>query len=114
MRGLHHVHVRKRKAAGFEPYPAHSGGMRFLDGVVLATGIIAPLMTLPQMLKIYVLQNAAGVSLLTWGAYALCDIPWIIYGIVHGSRPITITYVLWFVMNLAVAFGVLLYGAPSV
>ena len=87
--------------------------VRMLDGLVLAVGIIAPLMTIPQILKIYVLHSASGVSVLTWGAYAFFDIPWIIYGLVHHSRPITTTYILWCIMNLMVACGSVAYGATA-
>jgi len=105
------MHLRKRGAHGYEPYPSRRSFVRMLDGFVLLVGIIAPLMTLPQLLKIYISQSGAGVSVLTWGAYALLDIPWIIYGLVHRSRPITITYTLWCLMNAGVAIGAILYGA---
>lgn len=85
--------------------------MRGLDHVVLAAGIIAPIMTMPQILKIYLLEDASGVSVITWGTFALLDIPWVIYGIAHRSRPIIITYVLWFTMNAVVVVGALMYGA---
>lgn len=113
MRGLHHLHIRKRRAAGLEPFPARHGWMRTLDAVVMAAGIIAPLMTIPQILKIFVLQDAQGISILTWASYALFDIPWIIYGFAHHSRPIATTYILWFLMNLSVVVGALLYGVSS-
>jgi uncharacterized protein with PQ loop repeat len=110
MRGLHHVHLRKRKAAGLEPYPARSALKRFLDHLVLCVGIIGPLTAVPQILKIFLLQDASGVSLLSWLLPGLLDVPWIIYGLVHKERPIAVTYSLWFLANLTVAVGVLLYG----
>jgi uncharacterized protein with PQ loop repeat len=103
--------MRKRRARDLEPFPAQSVSLRFLDSVVLIVGVVAPLTTLPQIVKIFELQNASGISIVTWGAYALFDIPWVFYGIAHRSRPITITYALWFVMNGAVVAGALYYGA---
>ena len=81
-----------------------------LDVIIYAVGIIGPLLTLPQLVEIYIVHNAAGVSALTWGGYTLLDIPWILYGLAHRERPITITYTLWLAFNGAVFVGALLYG----
>lgn len=107
MAQLHtHPHARTRT----EPYPAHTAALRALDRIVFVAGVIGPLMTLPQLVEIYASHNASGVSPLTWGAYALLDIPWILYGLSHREGPITITYTLWFIFNTLVLVGVLLYG----
>jgi uncharacterized protein with PQ loop repeat len=107
---LHHYHTRKRR----EPYPAQTLYMRLLDGVIYVVGILGPLATIPQVLKIYVAHDAAGVSLFSWAIYALFDIPWIMYAIAHKERPLIICYTLWFFFNSLVLVGVLLYGSgPS-
>lgn len=110
MKGLHHVHLRKRAIKELEPFPARSFWLRVLDRVVLTAGVIGPLTTIPQIYKIYTTHDASGVSLLTWLLPAILDIPWIVYGFAHGERPIVITYTLWLVANLVVALGVVLYG----
>lgn len=84
--------------------------MRLLDAVVIAAGIIGPLSTIPQILKVFLLQNAAGVSAFSWGAWALLDIPWILYGAMHRDRAITTTYIMWFLANASVFIGAILYG----
>jgi len=78
--------------------------------VVYTVGILGPLFTLPQIAKIYLYQDAAGVSLISWAAFTVFDIPWIVYGYVHRERPIVITYILWLIVNAIVCVGVLLYG----
>lgn len=105
MDGMHHLHIRKR-----EPYPARTMGKRLLDDAVFAAGVIGPLSTIPQVLKIYLLQNATGVSAFSWGVWAILDLPWVLYGIVHKERPITITYIMWFLANTAVFIGAIIYG----
>ena len=70
-------------------------------------------MTIPQIIKIYAFQDAADISLVTWGMYVLLDIPWIVYGLAHRERLIVITYSLWVCMNSLVFFGALFYGASS-
>lgn len=94
-----------------EPFPARSAWKRALDHLVIAVGIIGPVATVPQILKIYLLQQAAGVSALSWGTWALLDIPWILYGMAHRERPIIMTYTLWLVVNAIVCAGAILYGA---
>lgn len=105
------MHLRKRKAHGLEPFPAKHPWLRLLDRVVLTVGVIGPLTSVPQILKIFILQDASGVSVLSWGIPALLDIPWIVYGIVHRERPIAISYTLWLLSNVLVVTGALMYGA---
>ncbi len=110
MRGIHHLHIRKRISKNLEPFPATSPSKRLLDTVVYAAGIAGPLMTLPQLFEIYAHRNAGGVSVATWAAYAVFDIPWIVYGIVHRETPLVVTYFLWLAFNMLVVAGAVLYG----
>ncbi len=109
MSGLNHLHLRKRSAA-LEPYPARAKWKRFLDHLVLVVGVLGPAASLPQLVKIYSLHNATGLSALTWGIWALMDTPWIIYGFVHRERPIVYTYLLWFSINTLTCIGAVIYG----
>jgi len=112
MRPHIHPHIRKRAYdRTLEPVPARTWGLRIVDVAVYAAGIIAPIMTFPQIFKIFLLHDAHGVSALTWGAYALFDIPWIVYGFAHRERPLVLTYCLWLACNGAVFAGTLLYGS---
>jgi uncharacterized protein with PQ loop repeat len=106
MKIAHHLHTRRRQ----EPYPANTSGLRVLDAVVYVAGIVGPLATIPQVLQIYTTHNASGISFLTWGVYALLDIPWVIYAFAHREPPLIVCYSLWFLFNSLVAIGVLLYG----
>lgn len=110
MSGLHHRHLRKRIYVNLEKYPHPDFFKRALDVMVYVVGFLGPAFTIPQIWGIYAGANASGVSALTWGAYALFDIVWIVYGIVHKERIITFTYVLWLIMNGVVAVGALIYG----
>jgi len=57
--GLHHYHKRKR-----EKFPVSHKWKRFMDKAIYGVGIFGPLMTLPQIGKIWIEKNASGVSLL--------------------------------------------------
>jgi MtN3 and saliva related transmembrane protein len=108
MRSSHRYQARRRR----EPFPSPKFWLRFLDVIVYIAGILGPLATLPQLYDIYSRQDAAGVSLLTWIMYAVFDLPWVIYAIVHKEGPLIVCYGLWFTFNVLVVIGVLLYGNP--
>ncbi len=102
--------MRARNPKARHPYPARDWRVRVLDHAVFVAGVMGPLMTLPQIEKIYRWHEAAGVSAISWGSFAFFDIIWIGYGLVHRDRAITLAYMLWLVMNSAVALGALIYG----
>jgi len=113
MRGdqqIQHLHQRRRiKEKKLRNYPSNSKGVRFLDKIMLLIAVAAPIMTIPQITKIYLLKNAAGVSTITWGAYILLNVPWLIYGFVHKEKPIIISTILWLIINTLVLVGALIY-----
>jgi MtN3 and saliva related transmembrane protein len=108
--GQHHIHWRKRSShKKLEKYPHPHKGIRFLDKFLMVIAIVGPLMTLPQIWKIYSSHDATGVSTLTWSLYFFLGIPWLIYGIVHKEKPIIVAHILWLMVNLFVAIGALIY-----
>lgn len=108
--GLHHFHKRKRIHERHEPYPHPERLKRFVDGLIYAGGVLGPLATIPQFVKIWIEKNAAGVSALSWTGYFIGSVFWLLYGIVHREKPIIFVYVVWICLNLLIVIGVLLYG----
>ncbi|MBC8495945.1 hypothetical protein H8D36_07350 [archaeon] len=104
--GLLHAHKRKREG----DFPHKDKTKRFLDRAVYVAGIVGPIMTIPQILKIWVERNAAGVSVYSWIAYAICSSFWLAYGIVHKEKPIIITYTLWIILDIFIIIGTFMYG----
>ena len=72
--------------------------------------VFTMLMTIPQVLTIWVGHQAAGVSLLSWSAYLLSAVLWLWYGLQKRDRNIYLPCVGWIVLDGAVIFGVLIYG----
>ena len=107
---MHHRHIRERIYKNLEPFPHPDSFKRALDLMVYVAGVLGPIFGIPQIYTIYVHKNAAGVSAFSWGMFALFNIVWILYGIVHRERVITVTYSLWFVVNSLVAIGAIIYG----
>lgn len=81
-----------------------------MDRAIYGVGIFGPIMTIPQLTKIWVEKNAAGVSAISWSAYLLTAIFWLIYGIMHEEKPIIFTYSIWILMEAAIVLGTLIYG----
>jgi uncharacterized protein with PQ loop repeat len=109
MSGIHHIHQRKRVHHKLESYPHQNKWVRFLDKFLIVIAVVGPLIALPQIFQIFAIKSAEGVSSLSWGLYALFNIPWFIYGVVHKDKPITIAYSLSFIANLTVLVGSLIY-----
>ncbi len=108
--GLHHFHVRKRIHQKHETYPHPDKWINFMDKAVYVVGAIGPLMTLPQLMKIWVEKNATGVSVASWTGFLLYAIFWLIYGIMHREKPIIFAYILWVTLQALVVIGIIIYG----
>jgi uncharacterized protein with PQ loop repeat len=105
-KGLHHYHKRKRVS---EKSLRRKKMKNLMDKLIYVVVFVGPLFTVPQIYKIFVEQNASGISVLTWGAYSLGSLFWLMYGTVHKEKPIIMTNILWALMNFSVMVGALLY-----
>ena len=79
---------------------------RLLGGM----SIFTMLMTIPQVLTIWIGQQAAGVSTLSWSAYLVSAILWFWFGMQKKDKNIYLPCVGWIVLDLAVIIGVIIYG----
>ncbi len=68
------------------------------------------LMTIPQVLTIWVGHQAAGVSLLSWSAYFVSAVVWFWYGLQRRDSNIYLPCIGWIVLDGAVIIGVLASG----
>lgn len=107
---LHHQHLRQRIHEKHEQYPHPVRHKRILDRLIYVVGIVQPLTILPQVYNIWVLKEAGGISVFTFTSFALFDLVWIYYGVVHKERPIILMYCLWAILNSSIVIGTLLYG----
>ncbi len=83
---------------------------KITEKIALFAAIGQPLMTIPQVWKIYTTQNAIGVSLATWVGYTIFGLMFLVYGAANNLRPIWLTQTLWFFLQMSVVVGVLIYG----
>jgi uncharacterized protein with PQ loop repeat len=72
--------------------------------------IFTLLMTVPQVWTIWINQQAAGVSILSWGAYLLSAVLWFWFGLKQRDKNIYLPCIGWMVLNGAVVAGTIVYG----
>ncbi len=108
--GLHHLSVRRRIHKKHEKYPHPNKLKRFIDRSAYGIGIIGPIMTLPQVIKIWVGKNAAGLALISWCTYLVVAIFWLTYGMMHKEKPLILMYTSWIIMHILIITGIILYG----
>jgi uncharacterized protein with PQ loop repeat len=78
---------------------------RLLGGM----SVFTMLMTVPQVLTIWVGHQAAGVSIVSWSAYLASAVLWFWHGVRLGDRNIYLPCVGWVGLDGAVIVGALLY-----
>ncbi len=110
VKGHHHFHIRKRIYEKGESYPHDDKAKRFLDKIIFFIGNLGPIMTIPQIIKIWSDKNASGVAVSSWVAFTITSFFWLLYGIAHKEKPIIITFGLWVVFDIIVIIGALIYG----
>jgi MtN3 and saliva related transmembrane protein len=80
-----------------------------IDKLMLATGIIGPLSSIPQIWLIYSTKNAEGISLLSWLLFTFISLIGLAYSISHNLKILVVGYGLWLVMYVFIIVGILLY-----
>lgn len=79
---------------------------RLLGGMSIFTLV----MTVPQILTIWVGQQAAGVSVLSWSGYLFSAVLWFWFGVRKRDRNIYLPCIGWVVLDAAVIVGAFVYG----
>ena len=68
------------------------------------------LLTIPQVLTIWLRHEAAGVSVISWGAYFVSATLWFWYGLERRDRNIYLPCIGWLALDAAVIAGAVVYG----
>ena len=85
---------------------SHTVFNRVLGGM----SVFTMLMTVPQVLTIWVGHQAAGVSVVSWSAYLLSAILWFWYGFQKRDKNIYLPCVGWIGLDAAVIVGAVVFA----
>ncbi|MBU0957374.1 MAG: hypothetical protein KKF56_01040 [Nanoarchaeota archaeon] len=80
------------------------------DVLMYVLGILVPLSVLPQLYNIWILQDASGVSIITWSLFLISAFIWLLYGYVHRYKPVIIANLMWIFSEVFIIVGVSIYG----
>jgi len=80
-----------------------------LEKVLRGLSVFTMLMTVPQVLTIWVGRDAGGVSLVSWASYLLAACLWFVYGIQKQDKTIYLACIGWVLLDAAVVVGVLIH-----
>jgi len=75
-----------------------------------AMSVFTMLMTVPQVLTIWVGHQAAGVSVVSWSAYLFSAVLWFWYGLQKRDKNIYLPCVGWVGLDVAVIVGAVIYA----
>jgi len=86
--------------------PSVSGLEKALRGL----SVVTMLMTVPQVLTIWIGRDASGVSLVSWASYLFAACLWFVYGLQKGDKTIYLACIGWILLDAAVVVGVVIYS----
>ncbi len=82
------------------------------DEMMVVAGLISPLATIPQIVKLYAThtQHAVGQSLTTWTVYTAISVLWVVYGVVNRQLAILVGNCLGTIMYGIVVIGIVIHA----
>jgi uncharacterized protein with PQ loop repeat len=96
-----------------DPVPPPAAPTRFdamLRRLLGGMSLFTMLMTIPQVLAIWVAHQAGGISILSWSAYLGSAVLWFLHGVRKGDKNIYLPCIGWMGLDAAVIVGAILYG----
>jgi|1186.fasta_scaffold03278_3 uncharacterized protein with PQ loop repeat len=84
--------------------------IKVVDAVMSVAAVVHPLSAFPQIIKIYTTHDVTAVSLLTWIFFMAVGAVFLIYSVVHKIKPLILTQVLWFINDVIIVVGIVLYA----
>jgi len=90
--------------------PRGSAPVGGLEKVLRLLSVMTMLMTVPQILTIWVGGNTAGVSLVSWASYLFVACLWFVYGLQKRDKTIYLACVGWVFLDAAVVIGIIVHS----
>jgi uncharacterized protein with PQ loop repeat len=95
------------------PHPASAANPvseTLLRRALGAMSLFTIVMTVPQIWTIWIHQQAAGVSVISWSAYLVSAVLWLWHGLRSGDMNIYLPCIAWIAADSAVIIGAIVYG----
>lgn len=89
------------------PTPSPASG---LEKVLRGLSVFTMLMTVPQVLAVWIGRDAGGVSLVSWISYLVAACLWFVYGLQKRDKTIYLACIGWVVLDAAIVAGVIIHG----
>ncbi|MEO8717998.1 MAG: hypothetical protein ABI423_07225 [Burkholderiales bacterium] len=89
--------------------PPGSPPVSGLEKVLRGLSVFTMLMTVPQVLAVWVGGDAGGVSLVSWVSYLVAACLWFVYGLQKRDKTIYLACVGWVVLDAAIVAGVIVH-----
>lgn len=87
----------------------HKLNLTSFDHMMIFVALLSPASMIPQIVKIFMMEDAGSISLLTFALKLFIVLPWLAYGILHRSKPIICSNALWFVVSAIIVTQVIVY-----
>ena len=81
-----------------------------LEKVLRVVSVATMLMTVPQVLTIWIGRDAGAVSLVAWASYLFAACLWFVYGLRKKDKTIYVACMGWILLDAAVVIGVIVYS----
>jgi uncharacterized protein with PQ loop repeat len=87
-----------------------SAAVSGLEKVLRAVSVATMLMTVPQVLTIWIGRDAGAVSLVAWASYLFSACLWFVYGLRKKDKTIYLACMGWMLLDAAVVIGIIVYS----
>jgi MtN3 and saliva related transmembrane protein len=81
--------------------PAHLRWLKVFEPLMVITGIVQPLATIPSITKLHFThaQHASGQSLTTWSIFAMATLLWVVFALLNRKPAIYAGNIIGLVMS---------------
>ena len=92
------------------PKTAQKRIAKFLKRTIYFFAIIGPIMTLPQVYRIWTTHIVTGFSLITWISYLIISFFWLLLGVFTKNKPIILANFCWVLLHIYMVASIFLYS----
>ena len=100
----------RTEIAAMHSPPVPTTSKTSFDRVLYAFSIITILMTIPQVLSVWMNRSAEGVSIITWSTYFVSACVWLVHGLKQRDPTIYRACLAWIVLDASIVVGALVYS----